>query len=561
MQFTKKTPLKKRPTTLPRREIGQADGRSSVSSTGMVGRDISRPRPIKTASMIDEGRVVSKSSVGPEPRYEVSRSEIDESLRVIDKEVRPIEQKRRRKRLQGKKQHPLRMVKFVIMALIICGLLGGGYVGVKALLAGGSIFKGGIFGYLQKEPLKADSNGWSTTLVFGTSEDNFEGDKQHDGAHLTDSLIVLSVQQSTNRAIMFSVPRDLWVEYGKTCDYGNVTEGKINALYECYSLQGKNEAAGASALRQKISEVTGLDVQYYAHVNYSVVRDAVDAVGGVSVDIQGTGVYADKGILDRNFDWRCNYECYYVKYPNGPTGLIDGEHALALARARGEGIQTYGLSRANYDREVNQQKIIKSLRERALSVGTLTDITKISKLIDAFGGNLRTNFETKEIGTLMDIGSKLSTESIQQISLVDEQEPVTMEGSLSGQSIVRSVSGLKNYTAIRAFIAKNMNAGPEAQEEASIAVYNASGPDGAATKLAEQLQLQGLSVDTIANAQTAKTYKTPYTVYILTEKTPLTADKIKTQLPKAIVEQGEPPFSYNRAASIVIVIGENPSSE
>lgn len=80
--------------------------------------------------------------------------------------------------------------------------------------------------------------------------------------------------------------------------------------------------------------MTGLDVQYYAHINYTVVREAVDAVGGVDVKIESSD---PRGILDRNFDWKCNCECYYVNYKNGEVAHMDGEHALAFMRTQRAG--------------------------------------------------------------------------------------------------------------------------------------------------------------------------------------------------------------------------------
>ena len=82
----------------------------------------------------------------------------------------------------------------------------------------------------------------------------------------------------------------------------------------------------------------------------------IDAVGGVDIDIQGSN--GAPGVLDRNFDWRCNYKCYMVKYDNGVHHL-DGERALFLAMARGSVEPTYGLGNSNFDREKNQQKIIR----------------------------------------------------------------------------------------------------------------------------------------------------------------------------------------------------------
>lgn len=443
----------------------------------------------------------------------------------------------------------IRRIILSLITLFAIGLLGFGvFLGYKFIIASGNVFQGGVLGYLQAKDLRVDSKGRSNILIFGTSEDNYEGGKQHEGAYLTDSIIVLSISKEKKDAYMFSLPRDLWVKYDIECIYGN--EGKLNALFECYSDNGTDEKAGANALMKKVTQITGMDMQYYAHVNYSVVKDAVDAVGGVEVDIQGTGQYANLGILDRNFDWRCNYECYYVKYENGPSGIMDGEHALALARARGEGIQTYGLANANYDREVNQQKILKALREKAVSVGTLSDIGKVTKLIDAFGTNLRTNFDTTEIRTLADMAMNINNETIKSISLIDDSEPVTTVGFVGPQSIVKATSGIYDYSSIKKYIAKKTSGNQATQEEAALAIYNATNVAGVAARVQQDLESVGYDVMTTGNAPEGDSGNI---IYVLNKNTEATVRELSEKY-KATIVYEVPTFSYNVQADCVIVI-------
>ena len=323
----------------------------------------------------------------------IDRSDIDDSLKSIDNSSqdglgKPERQHRRNKRLKPP-HNKHRVVKIILFTLLAVVLAIGGYLAFKALSTIISVSNGNIFGLIQKQPLKEDANGRSNILIFGTAED--DKDWEHEGANLTDSIMVLSVDQTNYNAYMVSLPRDLWVTYDEGCMVGY--QGKLNAVYFCASDDGSDEAAGAQALQNKVGEILGLDIQYYTHVNFTVFVDAVDAVGGIDVKIESDD---PRGILDRNLDWRCNFNCYYVNYKNGETVHLDGEHALALARARNSS-DGYGLSGGNFDREKNQQKILKALREKAVSAGTLTNIVAVTDLIDALSDNLRTNFNTKEI--------------------------------------------------------------------------------------------------------------------------------------------------------------------
>lgn len=417
------------------------------------------------------------------------RSDIDDSLKSIDTDA-PVPQKtHRRGRLFAKRKKLLWMA---VLLVVVIGIGITGWIGIRTIMAGSSVFNGDIFDIIQAKKLKADTYGRTNVLIFGTSEDDEGG--EHPGAFLTDSIMVLSVNQDKKDAFMVSIPRDLWVKYGAACNSGY--EGKINELFGCYSDNGDDQRAGEVALSKKVAEVTGLDIQYQVHVNYTVVRQAVDAVGGVDVKIESSD---PNGILDRNFDWKCNYKCYYVKYKNGEVAHMDGEHALAFMRAR-NAQGGYGLPNGNFDREKNQQKVMVALREKALSAGTLTNPAKITGLIDALGNNLNTNFETSEVSTLLTLATNVQTGSITSINLVDDKDPMMTTGNIRGISIVRPVAGIADYTDIASYIRKQINADAATKENASIVVLNGSGVVGAAQIAGDKLAGMGFTIDGVDNA-------------------------------------------------------------
>lgn len=489
-------------------------------------------------------RELKGSALSPQQQGGLTREHIDRSLSEIEEEDEHAK-KQRRRHINKRK-----FIKRFLIALIALFVIGGIVLGVKFLLASGNIFKGNVLGFVQSKELKMDANGRSNIVVFGTSEDDEGGD--HPGAFLTDSILIVSIDQKNNNAYSYSIPRDLWVDYGRSCVAG--TEGRINVVFQCYSEDGKDEEAGALALKKVLSTVTGSEIHYYAHVNYSVVRDTVDAVGGVEVTIDSND---PRGILDRNFDWKCNYQCYFVKYPNGPTGVMDGEHALALARARGASGNTYGLERGNFDREIHQQKIGKALIAKALSAGTLTNFGKVSNLIDAFGKNLRTNFETGEIRTLMQLAQDIPSGDIQSISLIDAEPAIFTTDNLYGQSIVRPVAGLKDYSEIAQYLRQQMSSDPVVREKPVLGVFNGSGVAGSAQSTADKLIAGGLSVPVVGNAP--GTNYPAYTVYDLTAgKKPKTAEKLAT-LYGVEIRATAPPFATT-GLDFVIIVGPQPAA-
>lgn len=522
--------------------------RRAGARLGESQRPIDRPRSAL-------GAVESSKADQFRPSRQLARTEIDDSLREIDDEdTQPQPKKRwfgrrRRKNTANSPSNRKKIIKRVILLLFLIGLAMVVYVGAKAFLASGNIFKGNPFDILQTQPLKQDENGRSNVLIFGTSED----DPEHPGGQLTDSIMVLSIDQTKKNAYMVSVPRDLYVKYGDTCPEGY--QGKINSMYACYSNDGEDEAAGAAALQQKVGEVFGLKIQYYAHLNYTVVKDSVDAVGGVDVTIESNP--KGEGILDRNFDWKCGYKCYYVKYDDGQVAHLDGEHALALARARGAA-GGYGLAAANFDREKNQQKILKALREKAVGAGTLTNVGKVTGLIDALGNNLRTNFETKEIRTLMSLGTDVPSEKITSLNLVDTDNPLMTTGNAGGASIVRPVAGLFDYTDLQRFINKQLTSNEVTKEAAGVVVLNGSSVAGVGQKEADLLEAKGFTIAAVDNAP-AGSYG-DVEIYQIGEGKPATKAELKKLFGVTTIKTSNPPVAVAEGTNFVVVFGKDRSS-
>ena len=433
----------------------------------------------------------------------------------------------------------------IVSVLVAILLIVGGYFIYKFLNTGAKIFQGNVIGALfdQGQPLKEDKNGRSNIVLFGTSED----DPGHPGGDLTDSIMVLSVDQDKKDAFVVSIPRDFHVQYGQPCVSGY--QGKINVVYSCNKEKGEDAAAGA--LRNKLGEVLGLDIQYFAHTNYTVLREAVDAVGGITVNIESDD---PRGILDRNFDWECQYKCYYVKYPNGPVNL-DGKHALALARARGDVAPTYGLSRSNPDRQDNQRKILIALKDKASSAGTLANPVAVNNLLDTLGNNLRTNFQANEIKTLVELGKNVNTDAITSFSLENEIKPLATAGCFAGN--ICPNAGNYNYAAIQEAMTALSTGNKASLEYASIAVLNASGTPGLAQTQADKITAQKLTVSNVGNAPAALGDKA-ITFYDMTGKKPETLKKLK-QILGVEVTSGKP-AGVTSNADFVVIVGKQPES-
>lgn len=514
--------------------------RIKIAATGAARREIN------TSINHDNRKVIGNKS---QNTIHTVRPDIDETLKSLDffgekpKKLTRKERRRLNKLNKKPKSRIRRIIKYFFILLFVATLGIGAYTGYKFIVAGGNIVKGNIWGILQEQKLKEDSNGYSNFLILGTSED----DPGHGGANLTDSILVLSVNQATKDAYMFSVPRDLYVKFGMACNSGY--SGKINEYFNCVNSGDTtdDEQERLTQTQAFIGEIFGIDIQYGIHVNHTVIKQAVDAVGGVDVDIQGSN--GAPGILDRNFDWRCKYTCYYVKYTNGIHHL-DGIHALFLAQARGDVSPTYGLGNSNFDREKNQQKILIALKDKAMSAGTLADINAITKLIDALGDNLRTNIESTEIRTLMKIANSTKTEDIHRLSLIDEDLLAT--GNVNGASVVIPTEGTYAYADIQNYIAKNLSSDPILSEAAPIAVYNGTGQVGFALTNANELEDLGYTIAMVDNAPSGE--YDAVEIYQIGDGNTGTSKKLASRY-GVTVKATTPPVTVSEEVKFVIIFG------
>ncbi|MDR2524236.1 MAG: LCP family protein [Candidatus Nomurabacteria bacterium] len=342
------------------------------------------------------------------------------------------------------------------------------------------------FSVFWQEKLVEDENGRSNILIFGTAPDDY------DGPLLADTILVLSVNQNDKTAYMISLPRDLWVKHECPDQTLNTTAGKLNETYRCmYNTDRDNEEEASDAFREKVGEVLGLDVQYYAHMGWAAVTQIVDDMGGIDVTIESDD---PRGIYDYNTG---------IKFAQGELAHLDGTTALNLARARGAG-GGYGLDGSNFAREKNQQIIIKAIQQKMLSSGLLSNPGTLISLIGTLGNNLHTNFKTSEINVLIDLGREIKSDSIVSLPLLDPDNGVNLvkTGSVGAASVVMPSAGLFDYSEIHAYIKSKTSSNPVVREAAVIDVLNGSTTPGLAQQKADELEQKGYNIGTVGNAPT-----------------------------------------------------------
>jgi polyisoprenyl-teichoic acid--peptidoglycan teichoic acid transferase len=403
----------------------------------------------------------------------------------------------KRSRWQNFKQKVSLKRTVIVMALLV--LLIGGFVFGKFAWNAHKIFGGNIFGVFSNTKLKGEDSGRVNILLAGNSAD----DAGHNGGQLTDSIMLISIDVKNNKAFMLSIPRDLWV---KVPGDGH---SKINSVYVTgeannYSEYGYPDG-GMGQLEQTISDALEIPINYYALVDYTALRQSVDAVGGVDFTVNSKD---PRGLYDPNIDWETKGPL--VKLSNG-THHLNGRQALDLARARGDAYNSYGFAASDFDRTEHQRQLLAALKDKAISAGVLSNPAKLTSLSDAIGNNVKTDFKINEVHRLYDILKNINGSSIKSLSLNDDngENLLASYSSPNGQSALIPAAGIDDYSDIQTFLKKQTSTNAVVQEGAKIVVLNGTTTNGLATKIKNQLKTKNMNVSDIGDAgNTAQTTST-----------------------------------------------------
>ena len=436
-----------------------------------------------------------------------------------------------------KKRKIIITIIVVFVSLIIIAAIGfilwGNDIIAKITGGQGSIFDLIKFTEPTFEPLKTGSNGRTNILAFGTSGYNMEGDEsngKHDGAQLTDSIMVISLDQNTGDIAMLSLPRDL--KASPTC----TATGKINEVYWCNNMQGDNEQAGAEALMTEVGSILGLDFQYYVHLNWGSLVQIVDTLGGITITL-------DEDINDRYWTG--------AVYQAGIEYTLNGEQALGLARAR------HGTTSGDFSRGASQQKILIGIKNRLLEKSL--SISELLNLASTLGDNLRTNFSIDEMKTLANLTSNFDFQNMRQISLL-EPDRLMSTGNINGISYVLPSAGVGSYNKIQSYIAKVFSSDPKVYEGSSILVLNGTETIGVANAEKTSLENDGFTNIVVDNAPEG-IYSDNFTLYAINESAPGTQKLLEEKYQTTAKSAAELPTNLPTNYTFVLIIGNTVSTE
>lgn len=474
----------------------------------------------------------------------------DESQSKEKSEEKPAEEKRkarRQKKPKGKKKHIVRKVLLVFLGLILAGgvwlyFWGDGLI--SRLTNGKSGLVGTIWSLMSEEiPFEIDAKGRTNVLVFGTEGYDMSGTSGngvHDGAELTDSIMIISFDQKTKDVALLSLPRDLKVP--KAC-----YAGKINEVFTCNNENGQNEEAGARALMEQVRQVIGVDFQYWAHVNWGSLVEIVDTIGGITITL-------DEDIND--------YEYTGAVVRAGVPVHLNGEQALGVARAR------HGTNGGDFTRGASQQKVVMGIVQKMIDNGV--GFTEALGLLNILGDNLRSNFSSDNIkaGVHLMSGFDVAT-GIRNVPLIDYntwQYRYITTATINDLSYVvpaaqDGTATPNNYTRIHEYVAMMFDSNPAVREGASIAVLNATDAVGVAGAEQTKLEADGYTVSSVGNAEAGGCTE-KYCLYAMNDAAPGTKSALEARYGITAKSASELPADVVAGnADFVVIIGQSEVGE
>jgi LCP family protein required for cell wall assembly len=317
-------------------------------------------------------------------------------------------------------------------------------------------------------------------LLIGTDQ------RPKEGTYNTDTLIVVSIDPTTKQVAMFSLPRDtvnVPLPPGplRNAYSHGVYPKKINALFTSVRnrpdlVAGTDRTRGYNALKETLGNLYGLDIKYFVEVNFDGFKQVVDALGGVTINVQipvsDESYPSDTGRRAR----------VYI-----PAGIqhMTGAEALVYARSRHSG-------QGDFDRAARQQRVLTSLREQA-DIANL--IPRIPQLVDAFKATVRTDIPQSELAKMAGLAGSVNTRDIRSYVFSPPRYGSEPGGDPRGYVIIPKVQLIKQ--AVAAAFSGNPQVEDQrdalAQEGAAIWVLNGTNRQGQASDVAGYLEYNGLS--------------------------------------------------------------------
>ncbi|SCL15580.1 transcriptional attenuator, LytR family [Micromonospora rhizosphaerae] len=285
---------------------------------------------------------------------------------------------------RSRRKDPLWARLTLIFGAVLMMTSGLAIVGSKAVIgqATGSIDQGNLLG----EAGKTDAEGGNSLdgpidmLLLGVdARERWAADDVR-----SDSIIILHIPATHDQAYLISIPRDTEAQIPpfKKSGYRGGTD-KINAAFQAGARNGGGWEGGAQLMAKTIKNMTGISFDGAAIINFGGFKNVIDALGTVRICVSHEVKSHHMSMVDGKPMW--NAEAKKTGKPYTPVVHKKGCREMEGWEALDYSRQRYGLPKGDYDRQQNQQQLIKAMARKATQDGTLTNPIKLNRLIKAAG--------------------------------------------------------------------------------------------------------------------------------------------------------------------------------
>lgn len=301
--------------------------------------------------------------------------------------------------------------------------------------------------------LKKDSTGKRTNALI-------VGIDTREGGNLlnTDTIILVSYDHDNNNVTMLSIPRDFHVQIDPDLYWFK----RINSVYSAYEQKG--EGQGLLRLRDVVSEITGIEIQYHAMIDFKGFTELIDSLGGINVNVENS-------FTDYRYPTDTGRKT--VSFEAGPQ-LMDGVTALEYARSRHSLDNNEG---SDFARARRQQKVITAVTDEIVS-SSLLDPQSLMSLFNVIQDNVKiSDFTLNDIEAgvkeLKEFREKGETYSFVLDPTAGAGQLVTSKNVVNtGAYAIGPIAGLGNYEDIQSYIQEIWSTPQLYEEDPVIRAYN-----------------------------------------------------------------------------------------
>ncbi len=226
--------------------------------------------------------------------------------------------------------------------------------------------------------------------------------KNHAGSDLTDTIFFASVENSTGKTTVLSIPRDIWIAPLRT---------KLNSVYH---YEGPQES------KELIGQVVGQPIDYIVVIDFDIFKKIIDVLEKIEVNVERTFddyKYPISGkendLCNGDPEYKCRYE--HIHFDAGLQDM-DGETALKYVRSR----NATGEEGTDFARSLRQQRILLAIKNRIITPEFFVDPRRPVELFQIASQNIKTDVSKDQYFNLVKTAIRFRTKNL-KMELLDER--------------------------------------------------------------------------------------------------------------------------------------------